>query len=116
MAADFLGTPGHTLGKEGAVHGELVPVDSGTSIKLTKERMLVGRRDNCDIVLRHSNVSSHHCELYLEDDYWHVRDLNSRNGTRVNGVRVVSEERLDPGDVLSVAHHEFGIQYTLPTE
>ena len=96
------------------MHGELVPNDGGTPIQLHKERMLVGRRDNCDIVLRHTNVSSHHCELYLEGDYWYVRDLNSRNGTRVNGLRVVSEERLDPGDVLAVADHQFRIQYILP--
>ncbi len=107
---------GLALRKEEAMHGELMPVSSGTPIILTKERMLVGRRDKCDVVLRHSNVSSHHCELYLEGDYWYVRDLNSRNGTRVNGVRIASEERLDPGDLLSVADHEFKIQYSLPTE
>jgi adenylate cyclase len=61
-------------------------------------------------VLRFSNVSAHHCELTLDGGYWYVRDLNSSNGTKVNGVRVV-ERRLDPGSLISFAKHKFRIDY-----
>ncbi|RUM33171.1 MAG: hypothetical protein DSY58_09435, partial [Desulfobulbus sp.] len=66
-----------------------------------KKRLLIGRRENCDIVLRFANVSGQHCELIAEDGYWFVTDRASRNGTRVNGVRVTAmRKRLDPGDTL----------------
>jgi adenylate cyclase len=73
--------------------------------------LLVGRRESCDIVLRFPNVSAHHCQLSLNGGYWYVRDLDSRNGTKVNGGRV-EEKRLDPGDVLSVAKHNYDVKYT----
>ena len=93
------------------MHGELVPCGGGDSIPLLKARLLVGRRSSCDISLRFPNVSSHHCELELVNGYWHVRDLNSRNGIKVNGVRC-DAKWLMPGDVVSVAKHQYQVNYT----
>jgi FHA domain len=76
-----------------------------------KRTLLVGRRESCDIVLRFANVSAHHCQLTLNGGYWYVKDLKSRNGVKVNGVRV-TEKRLDPGDELAVAKHKYEIAYS----
>ena len=45
------------------MYGELVPQGGGDPIPLLKKSLLVGRRESCDIVLRFSNVSAHHCQL-----------------------------------------------------
>jgi len=94
--------------------GQLIPVGGGDVIPLLNNNLLVGRRESCDIVLRFSNVSAHHCELHLKDGYWFVKDLKSRNGTKVNGIRII-ERYLEPGDVLSVAKHKYEVHYS-PTE
>lgn len=91
--------------------GQLIPVGGGDVIPLLKNNLLVGRRESCDIVLRFSNVSAHHCELNLKDGYWFAKDLKSRNGTKVNGVRI-TERCLEPGDVLAVAKHKYEVQYS----
>jgi len=91
--------------------GQLIPEGGGDPIPLLKKDLLVGRRESCDIVLRFSNVSAHHCQLFVAGGYWYVRDRNSRNGVKVNGIRVM-EKRLDPGDVLSVARHVYEVQYS----
>ena len=91
--------------------GELIPQGGGDPIPLLKKSLLVGRREGCDIVLRFSNVSAHHCQLSVNGGYWYVRDKNSRNGIKVNGLRV-TEKRLDPGDILSVSKHRYEIQYS----
>ena len=91
--------------------GELVPVGGGDPIPLLKKELLIGRRESCDIVLRFSNVSAHHCELIAISGYWYVRDLNSRNGVKVNGVRV-KDKRIDPGDIFSVAKHKYEVVYS----
>jgi adenylate cyclase len=94
------------------MYGELVPIGGGDTIPLLKNTLLVGRRENCDIVLRFSNVSGQHCQLSLDDGYWFVQDLNSQNGVKVNGVRVMTRKRLDPGDKLSVAKHQYELIYS----
>ena len=91
--------------------GELIPVGGGDPIPLLKKTLMIGRRESCDIVLRFSNVSAHHAELKLSGGYWYIKDLQSRNGVKVNGQKVV-EKRLDPGDQLAVAKHVYDVQYS----
>ncbi len=93
------------------MYGELIPVGGGDPIPLLKKTLLVGRRESCDIVLRFSNVSAHHCHLIVNGGYWYIRDQNSRNGIKVNGVRV-QEKRLDPNDTISIARHKYKVQYS----
>lgn len=90
--------------------GQLVPVGGGDPIPLLKPRLLIGRRNNCDIVLSFPNVSSQHCELELLNGYWQVRDLNSANGVKVNGQRQDSKF-LVPGDEISIAKCTYKIEY-----
>ena len=60
------------------------------------EKILVGRSEQCDFVVTHDSVSSWHCELEITEEGLFLRDLDSTNGTFVNGTRisgsVVSEE------------------------
>src|SRR5947207_1367662 len=91
--------------------GELSPVGGGDPIPLLKENLMVGRRESCDIVLRFNNISSNHCELSINNGYWYVKDLGSRNGIKVNDVRV-TEKVLEPGDKLSIAKHTFEVLYS----
>ena len=93
------------------MYGELVPVGGGDPIPLLKKSLLVGRRESCDIVLRFSNVSAHHCQLTLNGGYWYVKDMGSRNGLKVNGLRV-TEKRLNPGDELTIAKHTYDVHYS----
>jgi adenylate cyclase len=91
--------------------GELVPCGGGDTIPLLKSKILVGRRSRCDITLRFPNVSSHHCELRLENGYWRIEDLGSSNGIKVNDERC-DAKWLHPGDTICIAKHCYEIQYT----
>jgi serine/threonine-protein kinase len=63
---------------------EFVFVDRG--------KCLIGRSCDCDLPLPHTaefcTVSRHHCLLEIKPDEVWVRDLGSRNGTYVNGLRI----------------------------
>jgi adenylate cyclase len=93
------------------MYGQLIPLGGGDPIPLNKEKLLVGRRECCDITLPFPNVSAHHCEMEIINGYWHVRDLNSSNGTKVNGERV-ADRFLQPGDTIAFAKHRYEISYT----
>jgi pSer/pThr/pTyr-binding forkhead associated (FHA) protein len=60
---------------------------------------VLGRSSACELVLADDTVSRRHAELRAEDGRWIVRDLDSSNGTWVNGRRVIEAE-VRPGDVL----------------
>ena len=71
-------------------------------IPLGKLPANIGRGEDCKVRVPLPSVSRQHCELHIdEDDEFAVRDLNSSNGTYVNGDRVRSRE-LIPGDLLAV--------------
>jgi len=94
--------------------GELVPVGGGDAIPLVSEVMTLGRRESCDICLKFQNISGSHCELAIKDGVWHLRDLGSTNGVKVNGDRTLRRP-LRPGDEISIANHKYTIHYQLPS-
>jgi FHA domain/Domain of unknown function (DUF1707) len=65
------------------------------------ETVTVGRSDANDVVLGEQTVSRFHAELRHDDHAWVVRDLDSTNGTWLNGSRV-QEARVSGGDVLAL--------------
>ena len=93
------------------MYGEMMPVGGGDPIPLRKTELLIGRKEDCDIVLRFSNVSGRHCKLVLSSGYWYVLDLHSTNGVKVNGVRV-TDRRVDPDQVIHISKHAFRVQYS----
>jgi adenylate cyclase len=101
--------------KPGVALGELIPCGGGSPIPLLKHSLLVGRAPSCDISLPFPMVSSKHCQLEFKGGYWHVRDLGSTNGIRVDGI-VQLAKYLRPGEVLSIAKHRFEISYTPLTD
>jgi adenylate cyclase len=90
--------------------GQLLPCGGGDPIALLPPEALVGRSPACDICLRLATVSGKHCKLTWRDGYWFVEDLNSSNGTSVNGVRC-QRQCLPPASVLGLAQHRFAIHY-----
>src|SRR6266542_1584514 len=94
--------------------GELVPVGGGDAVPLDQETMTIGRRKTCDIQLDFANISGTHAELSFRNGIWHVRDMGSTNGVKVNGERTLRRP-LRPGDEVGIANHRYKIEYQLPT-
>ena len=52
------------------------------------EPFCIGREESCQVRLQDSSVSRMHVEGYLREDCWWIRDLNSANGTLVEGRKI----------------------------
>lgn len=72
----------------------------GIPLGLVREPVLLGRSRSCDVVFARESVSRRHAELRRDDDGgWSVTDLDSLNGTWLNGRRV-GRASVMPGDEL----------------
>lgn len=93
--------------------GELVPLGGGDPIPLLKKRLRVGRRDSNDIILDFGNVSGYHCLMEIEEGYWFIKDLRSRNGVKVGGKKLMANfrKRIDPNVIVTIAKHQYEINY-----
>ena len=60
-------------------------VISGVTYELMDEAITIGRGADNTIVVNDPSISTHHAELLLEGDTYRLKDLDSTNGTRVNG-------------------------------
>jgi hypothetical protein len=99
----------------GGIIGRLVPIGGGEEIVLNKPRVTIGRRSPATILLDRRSVSGLHCGLEFVNGYWRVRDLDSRNGIRVDNVKVKSAWIL-PAGRLSIADHRFQLEYVATGE
>lgn len=63
-------------------------VISGTAHELTEELITIGRAPDNAIVIDDPSVSSRHAQLELSGETYRLKDLESTNGTRVNGIPV----------------------------
>jgi hypothetical protein len=87
-----------------AWHRPRVPV---LALPESQRGVTLGRSRDCDCVLAEPSVSRRHAELRREGGRWLLRDLGSRNGTRVNGMRLLDEAEVCPGDRVSFGDARF---------
>jgi serine phosphatase RsbU (regulator of sigma subunit)/pSer/pThr/pTyr-binding forkhead associated (FHA) protein len=72
---------------------------------LLKARVTIGRSRDSDIFLPDQWLSRQHAEILQKADGYYVNDLASKNGTLLNGGRLVEEQRLRAGDIITLGEH-----------
>jgi pSer/pThr/pTyr-binding forkhead associated (FHA) protein len=82
----------HLVIRSGVLKGQRLPVRTTLAN--------IGRADYNDLVLPDDSVSTVHAKLQLREGIWMIVDLNSTNGTFVDGERVPSDAPLAPGSLL----------------
>jgi len=74
---------------------------TGRVCELHTDRTTIGRVEDNTFQITDGSVSSHHAEIVLQGPEILIRDLNSTNGTRVNGA-TVRERKLADGDQIVI--------------
>ncbi len=80
----------------------------GMEYELSGEETLIGRNPTTDVTLLDENISREHA-IVLQDEsdgHYTVEDLQSTNGTKVNG-KGVRSQALSPGDEIQIGHTVF---------
>lgn len=82
---------------------------TGRSHDLTVDKTTIGRVDDNTFQIAEASVSSHHCEVLLRGNDVVIKDLNSTNGTFLNGEKV-TETVLKPGQTLRLGQVELRLE------
>jgi predicted component of type VI protein secretion system len=94
---------------------QLVALSEGINIALDKPIVLIGRHQECDILIPSRKISRRHCCIALVADHLVVRDLGSTNGIRINGIKVV-EGNLRANDELTIGNMRYQLRWTSESE
>ncbi len=86
---------------------------TGRTHELKAETTSVGRVEDNVFQIPEPSVSSHHCEVLLRGNDVVVRDLNSTNGTYINGQKV-TESPIKPGQILRLGQVEMRLETDTP--
>ena len=81
----------------------------GKEVAVPTPKCLIGRGDECYLRPRSDAVSRRHCAILVNDGKVIVRDLNSKNGTFINGKPIEHERAVRPGDKLQIGPLAFQI-------
>jgi len=85
-------------------------LEEGNAFQLNSAPVTLGRGGQNDLVLDGDEfASARHARIEVRGDGVWVQDLDSTNGTYVNGSRVAGAQRLDPGDVLRVGETDLRV-------
>ena len=84
----------------------LIALATGTTIRIVAREMIIGRSEECDVVLTGKGLSRRHAVIRAEGAGYIITD-ESTNGTFVNGELVGESRPLQPGDILAFGEEQF---------
>ena len=89
---------------------------AGQTYEFTLEKTTVGRADQNNLVIRDASVSLHHCEILVNGNEVIVCDLDSRNGTFVDGIRVKKQSQVKSEQVVRFGSVAARLKLELPPD
>jgi len=99
--ADPAAPPARKVGDERAYIIVLAGQNVGEMYKVSAEQITLGRGGGADVRLVDEGISRFHCRILLDGDTLYVEDLQSRNGTFLNGERI-ARRKLEDGDKIQL--------------
>lgn len=79
-------------------------LDEGPLNPIRKDVFLIGRGSKCDCVIQHRSVSREHAVITKERGGWFIEDLNSANGTWLNGEQI-GKHKIAGGEELQISNY-----------
>lgn len=109
MSRGTYSTTGFAIPAQSFPRCRLVALDGpiqGQTFELHGPETVVGGGTDCHLLIEHTTVSRRHCVIMLGPTSYMIRDLDSTNGTYVNGVRI-KEAYLHAGVVIHAGQISF---------
>ncbi len=85
----------------------LVDVKTHRPVYLRRKDVLIGRGEECDIQIKLDTISSEHARIHLTSHGWALSDLNSHNGTKLNGRFITQPQLIFDEDLITFGERVF---------
>ncbi|HET8896827.1 MAG TPA: FHA domain-containing protein [Protaetiibacter sp.] len=82
----------------------------GMELELPTEQLTIGRSSESGLVIRDDYTSTHHARLMLWNDEWVIQDLDSTNGTFLDGTRVTLPTPVPLGSTVTIGTTSFELR------
>jgi VWFA-related protein len=79
---------------------------AGQSFYLKSKGGIIGRQDGNDIVIKENNISRQHAEIIFSNGEFFIKDLNSSNGTYINGIKINQQVKINNYDTFKIGSCE----------
>ena len=86
------------------------PFKPSKHVLIDSNPFIIGRTEDCQLILNHSSISKQHVEIHFNGDHYFVQDLKSKNGTLVNGLPI-TEAPLKDHDLITIAGCDLTFQH-----
>lgn len=100
-------TAARTGSTRGVAYAVLVDVKSHKPVYIKKKDVLIGRGDDADIQLPNQTVSAHHARIHMTSKGWALSDLDSHNGTKLNGRYITQPQLIFDEDMITFGDRVF---------
>lgn len=100
-------TAARTGNTRGVAYAVLVDVKSHKPVYLKKKDVLIGRGEDADIQLANQTVSAHHARIHMTSKGWALSDLDSHNGTKLNGRYITQPQLIFDEDMITFGDRVF---------
>jgi hypothetical protein len=84
--------------------------DAGAEFELPQGEFVIGRGHDADLILTDDTVSHHHAKIVVGERRATIEDLRSLNGTQLGGISLRGVAILSPGNRVTVAETELGVE------
>jgi pSer/pThr/pTyr-binding forkhead associated (FHA) protein len=92
----------------------LVGKSAGKEITIPVKHFLIGRSEDCHLRPKSDAISRNHCAILTQGGKVLLRDLNSRNGTFLNGEKIDGDAAVKSGDHVQIGKLEFEMLIKAP--
>jgi pSer/pThr/pTyr-binding forkhead associated (FHA) protein len=96
-----------TTNNKNIAYGVLVDIKTKRPVYIKKKDVLIGRGNDCDIQIMSDAVSAHHARIHQTSRGWAMSDLDSHNGTKLNGRYINQPQLIFDEDMLTFGDKVF---------
>lgn len=113
QSSQTFGSTGSSASSSTSSHGNktMIAQPGPGVLNPNSPEVLIGRANNCDVVINDTGVSSKHAKIFVENDDVYIEDLRSMNGTYVNGRRVTGRIKINAFSKINLGNYPLSLNH-----